>query len=90
MSRWRQLWKDVLLTGTGVVVILLQATVYEAHPNGAAIVLIGTGLAFTVPSTWDHIRALIPSGGGLVAACAGVIGGSLVVAIAALVTGVVR
>ena len=59
MSRWRQLWKDVLLTGTGVAVIMLQA--FSSHPNG---LLLGTGLALTVPSTWDHIKALMPGSGG--------------------------
>lgn len=51
--------KDLGLTGTGIFVIILQA--FSTHPNG---LLLGTGLALTVPSTWDHIRALIPSGGG--------------------------
>lgn len=59
MKLWQSLLKDALLTGTGVAVILLQA--FAAHPNG---LLLGTGLALTVPSTWDHIRALIPSAGG--------------------------
>lgn len=63
MNRWRQAWalviKDILLTGTGIFVIILQA--FSTHPNG---LLLGTGLALTVPSTWDHIRALIPSAGG--------------------------
>lgn len=60
MNRWRQLWKDVLLTGAGVVVILLQATVYEAHPQPYIVL---AGLALTVPSAAEHIRALLaPSG----------------------------
>jgi hypothetical protein len=59
---WKMSWplvKDVGLTGTGIAVILLQA--FSAKPDG---LLLGTGLALTVPSTWDHIRALLPSSGG--------------------------
>lgn len=59
--RWSPFWqlgKDVLLTGTGVAVIMIQA--FATHPNG---LLLGTGLALTVPSTWDHIKALLPSSG---------------------------
>jgi hypothetical protein len=58
VSRW-YIWKDVLLTGTGVAVIYLQAL--AAHPNG---LLLGTGLALTVPSIAEHVRALLPSSGG--------------------------
>jgi hypothetical protein len=60
--RWKTSWpllKDVGLTGTGIAVILLQA--FSAKPNG---LLLGTGLALTVPSTWDHIKALLPSSAG--------------------------
>jgi hypothetical protein len=59
---WKKSWpllKDVGLTGTGIAVILLQA--FSAKPDG---LLLGTGLALTVPSTWDHIKALMPSSGG--------------------------
>lgn len=59
---WKTLWmgvKDVVLTGTGVAVIWVEAL--SAHPNGLAL---GTGLALTVPSVADHVRALIPSSGG--------------------------
>lgn len=57
--RWRSAWlvtKDVGLTGTGIFVIVAQ--VFSARPNG---LLLGTGLALTVPSTWEHIKALLPS-----------------------------
>lgn len=68
--RWTTLWpqikdavwplvKDVGLTGTGIFVIVLQA--FSARPSG---LLLGTGLALTVPSTWEHIKALLPSSGG--------------------------
>ena len=56
---WRELGKDLVLTGTGVAVILVQA--FSSRPNG---LLLGAGLALTVPSTWDHIKALLPSSGG--------------------------
>jgi hypothetical protein len=62
VNRWRTAWnliKDVGLTGTGIFVILTQA--FSPRPNG---LLLGTGLALTVPSTWDHIKALLPSSGG--------------------------
>jgi hypothetical protein len=58
MSRW-QLLKDVLLTGLGMFAIFSQ--VLSAKPNG---LLLGTGLALTVPSTWDHVKALLPGSGG--------------------------
>jgi hypothetical protein len=65
VSRWqllRQFWqgggKDALLTGTGVFVIILEA--FSSKPNGYVL---GAGLALTVPSTWDHIKALVPGGG---------------------------
>lgn len=57
-----RLWvllKDVLLTGTGVVIIYLQA--FSLHPDG---LVLGTGLALTVPSIAEHVKALLPSSGG--------------------------
>ena len=50
--------KDVILTGTGVAVIVSQ--ILSHTPDG---LLIGAGLALTVPSTWDHVRALLPGTG---------------------------
>ena len=58
MSRWFLL-KDILLTGTGVGLMLSQ--IFSAHPSG---LLLGTALALTVPSIADHVRALLPSAGG--------------------------
>ena len=58
MNRWFLL-KDVLLTGTGLGVILSQ--IFSPAPNG---LLLGTGLALTVPTIADHVRALLPSGAG--------------------------
>lgn len=58
MNRWFLL-KDVLLTGVGLGVIGSQ--IFSAHPNG---LLLGTGLALTVPTIADHVRALLPSSGG--------------------------
>jgi hypothetical protein len=51
--------KDVVLTGSGVAVIWVEAL--SSHPSG---LLLGTGLALTVPSVADHVRALLPSSGG--------------------------
>ena len=53
MDRW-SLLKDILLTGTGVAVILSQ--VLSARPSD---VLLVTGLALTVPSVAGHATALI-------------------------------
>jgi len=58
VGRW-YLLKDILLTGTGVAVIFSQ--VLSSHPDG---LLLGTGLALTVPTIADHVKALLPSSGG--------------------------
>jgi hypothetical protein len=58
VNRWLLL-KDVSLTGTGLFVILSQ--IFSLHPNG---LLLGTGLALTVPTIAEHVKALLPSGGG--------------------------
>jgi hypothetical protein len=58
---WSTSWlviKDVLLTGLGVVTIWSQ--IRSQHPNG---LLIGAGLALTVPSVAEHVRALLPGPG---------------------------
>lgn len=58
--RWDVLWaaaKDVLLTGTGIVLILSQ--VLARSPSD---ILLATGLALTVPSVASHARVLL--GGG--------------------------
>jgi hypothetical protein len=57
VRRWLLL-KDVLLTGTGLVVILAQ--VFSPRPDG---LLLGTGLALTVPTIAEHVKALLPSSG---------------------------
>ncbi|MGH3673589.1 MAG: hypothetical protein ACRDSH_23665, partial [Pseudonocardiaceae bacterium] len=49
--------KDVLLTGTGIVLILSQ--VFSRTPSD---ILLVTGLALTVPSVAGHARTLL--GGG--------------------------
>ena len=56
-ERWNLAWaaaKDVLLTGTGMVVILSQ--IWSAAPSA---ILLGTGLALTVPSIAAHARTLL-------------------------------
>lgn len=53
MNLW-QLLKDVLLTGTGMAVILSQ--VFSRHPSD---VLLVTGLALTVPSVAGHAGVLL-------------------------------
>ena len=65
MDRWQQLkaiWeavlKDIVLTGTGVAIIWKE--IHTLQPNGY---LIGAAVAFTTPSTWYHIKALLPSSG---------------------------
>lgn len=59
-ERWEQIWqvvKDVLLTGTGMVLILSQ--VFSRAPSD---ILLVTGLALTVPSVAGHAKTLL--GGG--------------------------
>jgi hypothetical protein len=51
--------KDIVITGTGVTIVWVQAL--SPHPSGLAL---GTGLAFALPSVADHVRALLPSSGG--------------------------
>jgi hypothetical protein len=57
VNRW-QILKDVLLTGLGMAAIVTQ--VLSPHPNG---LVLGTGLALTVPSVAAHVRALLPGPG---------------------------
>lgn len=49
--------RDVAVTGTGLGIIWSQ--VFSRHPSG---LLLGTGLALTVPSVAAHVRALLPGG----------------------------
>lgn len=58
---WRDLLRDVLLTGAGLAVIGSQ--VIAAQPNPY---LIGAGLSLTFPSTFVKIREILidPSGTG--------------------------
>jgi len=54
---WTTAWtllKDVLLTGTGMALILSQ--IFSPHPSD---VLLVTGLALTVPSVAGHAGALL-------------------------------
>jgi hypothetical protein len=55
VNRWWPLMRDVAITGTGLAVIWAQ--VLSRHPSG---LLLGTGLALTVPSVAAHVRALLP------------------------------
>jgi hypothetical protein len=66
VHRWwlRATWevvRDVLVTGTGLVIIWRQVLYASLHPSG---ILLGTGLALTVPSVAAHLRALLPAAGG--------------------------
>ena len=56
-QRWELIWaaaKDILLTGTGVTLIISQ--VFSAAPSD---ILLATGLALTVPSVASHARVLL-------------------------------
>ena len=53
MGIWT-LIKDILLTGTGIALILSQ--MLSKTPNDAMLV---TGLALTVPTLADHAKAVI-------------------------------
>lgn len=58
MDLWALL-KDIVLTGTGVALILSQ--MISKQPNEALLV---TGLALTIPSIADHAKSVLggPSG----------------------------
>jgi hypothetical protein len=61
-QRWELAWaaaKDVLLTGTGIVLVLSQ--VFASSPSD---ILLATGLALTVPSVASHAKVLLTSGQG--------------------------
>jgi hypothetical protein len=49
------------VTGTGLTIIWRQVLYSPLHPSG---LLLGTGLALTVPSVAAHLRALLPAAGG--------------------------
>lgn len=55
MKIW-SLLKDILLTGTGVSVIISQMFVHS--PSDAMLV---TGLALTVPTLADHAKSVLSS-----------------------------
>ena len=62
--KWQTAWslvKDIALTGTGLVMIILQ--VFAKQPSD---VLLVTGLALTIPSVASHAGTLLspPSTGG--------------------------
>lgn len=54
VTRWWQLLRDVLVTGTGLAVIASQ--VFSKHPSD---VLLVTGLALTVPSAASHTVGIL-------------------------------
>ena len=58
MNRWLLL-KDILLTGTGMVLVLSQ--VFSVSPSDTLLV---TGLALTVPSVAAHAKSLLGGGTG--------------------------
>jgi hypothetical protein len=62
MAQWVKWWpllRDILLTGTGMGVIIVQ--VFSAHPSTP---LLWTGLGLTAPSVVEHVKALLPGSGG--------------------------
>ena len=65
MQRWwaratYELIRDVCVSGTGLLIIWRQVLYSSLHPSG---LLLGTGLALTVPSVAAHVRALLPGPG---------------------------
>lgn len=56
MDLW-QLLKDILLTGTGMALMVSQ--VFSGRPSDVILV---TGLALTVPSVAGHAGALLSAG----------------------------
>jgi hypothetical protein len=57
VNLWWPLVRDIAITGTGLAIIWSQ--VFSPHPSG---LVLGTGLALTVPSVAAHVRALLPGG----------------------------
>ena len=55
---WWQLLKDVALTGTGLVIIIVQ--IWSPKPSELLLVV---GLALTVPSATSHAVSLISGPG---------------------------
>jgi len=53
--------RDIAITGTGLVIIWRQVLYSGGHPSG---LLLGVGLALTVPSVAAHVKGLLPDGGG--------------------------
>ena len=59
--KWQTAWqlaKDVLLTGTGLVIIILQ--VWSKAPSDVLLVV---GLALTVPSAASHAASILSGPG---------------------------
>jgi hypothetical protein len=59
--KWATAWqliKDIALTGTGLVVIILQ--VWSPHPSDVLLVV---GLALTVPSAASHAASILSGPG---------------------------
>jgi hypothetical protein len=58
---WKELFRDMVLTGAGLAVIGSQVIAAQPQPY-----LIGAGLALTLPSTYVKIREIIaiPGHGG--------------------------
>ena len=59
--KWQTAWqlaKDVLLTGTGLVVIVLQ--IFAKQPSDVLLVV---GLALTVPSAASHAASILSGPG---------------------------
>jgi hypothetical protein len=57
--RWWTVVKDILLTGTGIVLVLSQ--VFSRSPS---VAILGAGLALTTPSVAGHAAALLSGHGG--------------------------
>ena len=53
--------RDVAITGTGLVIIWRQVLYSPQNPSA---ILLGTGLALTVPSVAAHVKGLLPDSGG--------------------------
>lgn len=61
LSRWwRELFRDVALTGAGLAIIYSQ--VVRSVPSPLGPYLIGAGLALTVPSTYAKLREISATG----------------------------
>jgi hypothetical protein len=51
--------RDIVITGTGLVIVWSQLLLWAVRDREPSTVLLAVGLAFTVPSAAVHVRAVL-------------------------------